>query len=756
MSIVMGFIVLCGLVLINVPIAIAIGAVALLGMVHDSGFVAIYNAALTLFDSATNFPLIAIPLFILAGGLMNTTSISRRLIDFCLALVGFIRGGLAMVNVTVSLFFAEISGSAVADVAATGSVLIPAMKKRGFSAHFSAAVTSSTASLAIIIPPSIPMILYGALSDTSVIQLFIAGVIPGLIGAALMFLICYRHAIKHGIPGEIAFSIKRLGETAREAGWALTLPIIILGGIFGGIVTATEGAGLAVVAALVIGGLIYRDLDIRTLYSALTGGVIQTATVMLLVATSAILGLYLTETELPQKLAKTITDVTTNPFLILIIINLMLFVLGMFLHGAAAIILTVPILLPLIHQVGIDPVHFGIILTLNIAVGQQTPPVASVLATSCAIAKTDIWRTTRANMPLIGVLFAVLFLATYVPGNPFDTRGDILPMSKPAIGIIPGDPNGIGPELIAKLLATPAIRKAEVLLVGDPQVFELGARQAGVSLDLSDSSTAGGGKFRVHEISTIKPHQVAPGQPGEAAGNSTIRQMDACLKLCKSGEISGFLFGPFNKEAMHLAGLGHSDELHYMAAKLGFDGYVCELNAMDELFTSRVTSHIALQDVAAHITEERILDAVHLLNRTMKAAGRNNPVISVAALNPHAGDGGNFGREEIDLITPAVKKAARLGVNADGPWPADTIFLRAKEGKTDAIVTMYHDQGQIAMKLMGFDRGITVQGGLPYPVVTPAHGTAFDIAGKGAADSGATLAAFDLLISLCSRSTQTQ
>lgn len=418
MSVLFGFIALFVLILLNVPIAVAIGLVAIVGMVVDNGFVSVYNAALTLFDGATNFPLIAIPLFILAGCLMNTTSISRRLIDFCLALVGFIRGGLAMVNVTVSLFFAEISGSAVADVAATGSVLIPAMKKRGFKPQFAAALTSSTASLAIIIPPSIPMILYGALSDTSIVQLFIAGVVPGLIGAGLMFLVCYRYALKYGIPKEVAFSLRNLARSGKEAGWALLLPVIILGGIFGGFVTATEGAGLAVVAALIIGTLIYRDLEISQLYDALMEGVTQTATVMLLVATSAVLGLHLTETELPQKLTMAVTQITTDPILVLMIINVMLFVLGMFLHGAAAIILTVPILMPLINQVGIDPVHFGIILTLNIALGQQTPPVASVLATSCAIAKTDIWSTTRANLPLIGVLLLVLLLVTYIPAIP--------------------------------------------------------------------------------------------------------------------------------------------------------------------------------------------------------------------------------------------------------------------------------------------------------------------------------------------------
>ena len=418
MSIFIGFIVLFALILVNVPIAVAIGLVAITGMVLDNGFVSVYNAALTLFDGATNFPLIAIPLFILAGCLMNTTSISRRLIDFCLALVGFIRGGLAMVTVTVSLFFAEISGSAVADVAATGSVLIPAMKKRGFTPQFSAALTSSTASLAIIIPPSIPMILYGALSDTSIVQLFIAGVIPGLIGASLMFLVCYRYALKYGIPKEVAFSLANLMRSGKEAGWALLLPVIILGGIFGGLVTATEGAGLAVVAALVIGVFIYRDLEMSQLHEALTEGVVQTATVMLLVATSAVLGLHLTETELPQKLTIAVTQITTDPILVLIIINIMLFALGLFLHGAAAILLTVPIFMPLVNQVGIDPVHFGIILTLNIALGQQTPPVASVLATSCAIAKTDIWSATRANIPLIGVLLFVLLLVSYVPAIP--------------------------------------------------------------------------------------------------------------------------------------------------------------------------------------------------------------------------------------------------------------------------------------------------------------------------------------------------
>ena len=252
---------LLALVLINVPIAVALGAVAVIGMVMSKGVDSIYNAALTMFDGATNFPLLAIPLFILAGALMNTTSISRRLINLTSALIGFVRGGLAMVNVGVSMFFAEISGSAVADVAAIGSVLIPAMKKRNYTPELSAAVTSSSASIAIIIPPSIAMIIYGALSDTSIVQLFVAGIIPGVLGGFSMMGLCYWYAVRYDLPREEAFSLSRLWVAFKEAGWALTLPVIILGGIFGGIVTATEGAGLAVVAALFIGGFIYREIN---------------------------------------------------------------------------------------------------------------------------------------------------------------------------------------------------------------------------------------------------------------------------------------------------------------------------------------------------------------------------------------------------------------------------------------------------------------------------------------------------------------
>jgi len=409
------FLCVVALVLINVPIAVALGIAAVAAILVAQGTTALPNVAITLFQGATSFPLIAIPLFILAGAIMNTSGISRRLIDFAYALLGSLRGALAQVNVLTSVFFAEISGSAVADVAATGSILIPAMKRRGYPAAFSAAVTSSSASLAIIIPPSIPMILYAVMAGTSVVQLFVAGIVPGLLAALFMMGLCYVYAVRYGWPVEEVFQLRKLGRAFLDAFWALTLPIIILGGIFGGIVTATEGAALAVVAALVIGLFIYRELDWGHLRAAIIEGGVQTGAVMLLVAASALLGLYLTEAQLPQTLAREIAGITTSPWLVLAMMNVFFLFIGMFLHSAAAIILVVPIVMPVVQAVGIDPVHFGVVVTLNLAIGQQTPPVASVLMITCSIAKANVWDVTRANVPFIGVLLATLLLVTYVP-----------------------------------------------------------------------------------------------------------------------------------------------------------------------------------------------------------------------------------------------------------------------------------------------------------------------------------------------------
>jgi C4-dicarboxylate transporter, DctM subunit len=403
------------LVLINVPIAVALGIAAIAAMLATQGAASLPNVPLTLYQGATSFPLIAIPLFILAGAIMNTSGISQKLMDFCTALLGWMKGALAQVNVLTSMFFAEISGSAVADIAATGPIIIPAMKARGYPGPFTAAVTSSTASLAIIIPPSIPMILYAVMAGASVVQLFVAGIVPGLLAGFTMMGLCHWYAVKHNWPVEEVFQWGKLWRAFKDAAWALTLPFIILGGIFGGIVTATEGAALAVVAALFVGGVVYRDLSWARLQRAIIEGTVQTGSVMLLVAASALLGLYLTEAQLPQNIAQAMVSITNEKWAVLAILNVFFLIIGMFLHSAAAIILVVPIVMPAVTAVGIDPVHFGIIVTLNLAIGQQTPPVASVLMLTCSIAKESVWDVTKANIPFIGVLLATLLLITYVP-----------------------------------------------------------------------------------------------------------------------------------------------------------------------------------------------------------------------------------------------------------------------------------------------------------------------------------------------------
>ena len=325
----------------------------------------------------------------------------------------------------------------------------------------------------------------------------------------------------------------------------------------------------------------------------------------------------------------------------------------------------------------------------------------------------------------------------------------------PKIGVIPGDPSGIGPELVARLLADDCAKDADILLIGDRHVFELGQSQASLGHEMTevDASTddwTATARFALHPMQTIEADEVRVGENTEASGRSTLRVLDQALEFVRAGVIDAIVFAPFNKASMHLAGIGHSDELHYMAEKLGVTNYISELNTLDGMWTSRVTSHIALKDVAATIDGDRIKEATHLIDNTLRRAGFERPRIAVAALNPHAGDGGNFGREEIEIIEPAVQELMKTQMAVVGPLPSDTVFLKVTRGEIDGVVTMYHDQGQIALKLLGFDRGVTVQGGLPVPVTTPAHGTAFDIAGQGTADVGATRAAFEIACTMVS------
>lgn len=411
------FVVLLALICINVPIAVALAVAAVVGLLVTEGVGSLVTVALDMYDGSTKFSLIAIPMFVLAGAIMNAGGITDRLINFVASLIGFVRGGLGMVNIGVSLFFAEISGSAVADVAALGSVMIPQMKKRGYSAPLAAAITSSSASLAIIIPPSIPMIVYGVSANASIEELFVAGIVPGLLGAAGLMSVAYAFACKYNLPTEDAFNTKRMKETFLDALPTFLLPVIILGGIFGGFVTATEAAGLAVVVALGL-GVYYGEVNLKRLKSAMIEGGIQTAVVMLLVAASVLMGGFLTRAQVPQEIAQSMMAMTDNTYVILLILNVFFLIIGFFLHSVAAIILVVPIVVPLIQLAGIDPVHFGLIVTLNLAIGQQTPPVASVLITSCSIAKANIWDVSKVNVFFVAVLLLVLMLCTYVPSVP--------------------------------------------------------------------------------------------------------------------------------------------------------------------------------------------------------------------------------------------------------------------------------------------------------------------------------------------------
>ena len=298
--------------------------------------------------------------------------------------------------------------------------------------------------------------------------------------------------------------------------------------------------------------------------------------------------------------------------------------------------------------------------------------------------------------------------------------------TKPRITLLLGDRNGIGPELIAKLLADPkTTQSASIEVLGDRGVLDQGIAAAGVTLDAA--------AFTVTPFTPVDDIETTPGRATEAAGKEMLALLAEGTRRVLEGKSDGVVFGPLNKEAMHKGGLAHEDEMRYLAHVLDYNGTVGELNVLGGLWTTRVTSHIPLKDVARHITVDSVYDAALFAHRTLASAGFERPRIAVAALNPHAGDGGNFGMEEIEVIAPAVDKAKAMQLAVEGPYPSDTVFVRARNGDFDAVVTMYHDQGQIAMKLMGFAEGVTVLGGLPVPVTTCGHGTGYDIVGQRSA-----------------------
>ena len=316
-----------------------------------------------------------------------------------------------------------------------------------------------------------------------------------------------------------------------------------------------------------------------------------------------------------------------------------------------------------------------------------------------------------------------------------------------------GDPAGISPELTAAVVALPEIRDAaDIVVIGDARVFRGGAADARVEPDVDWRETFDDLSMRARplfvDLHHLDPATITAGEATRAGGTFALANFRAALELAAARRVDAVCFTPFNKAAMRSAHPGYDDEIGYSAEVLGADGPASEFNILDELWNARVTSHIPLSAVAASLTREAIVDAIRLTDRSLRDADVASPRLAVAGLNPHAGDGGNFGREEIDIIGPAIADARSEGIDAEGPFPADTVFVRARKGAFDAVVTMYHDQGQIAMKLMGFDRGVTLLGGFPFPICTPAHGTAYDIARKGVANVGATRAAVLLAASM--------
>lgn len=315
---------------------------------------------------------------------------------------------------------------------------------------------------------------------------------------------------------------------------------------------------------------------------------------------------------------------------------------------------------------------------------------------------------------------------------------------RPIVALAMGDPAGISPELTARLLASSAVATAaRLLVIGDRRVLDRGARTAGTEVvvdAIGEGDIPGPEAARPAflDLGNLDPGEVEIGQPTPAGGIFATQNFAAALRFAKAGKVHAVCFTPFNKRAMRYAYPGYDDEIRFIADVIGFTGRAREFNVLDQIWNARVTSHMPLADVPRHITREAILAELELTFATLSRAGIAEPRVAVAGLNPHAGDGGSFGREEIEIIGPAIAEANRRGMAVEGPFPPDTVFLTALKHGFHVVLTMYHDQGQIAMKLMGFDRGVTMIGGLPFPVCTPAHGTAYDIAERGIADVGAS------------------
>lgn len=399
---------------LGVPIAYTLGMTGLVAIL-TVGTIKLEIVPLMVFNGATTYTLVAIPLFILMGQIMNHSSLAVRLIDFASAIVGFIRGGLAMTTVMAGMMMAAISGSSVADAAALGSVLIPQMEKRGYGKSLAVSSVSAAATLAAIIPPSTNLIMYAVIAGVSVTDVFIAGVIPGLcIGLGLMVVI-YIFALKMNLPVEQAFAIPNIVKQFKRAGLCLLLPLLVIGGIIFGFFTPTEAGAFGVVYALFLGVVVYRELSFKQLINALKAASRQTSVVLIMVSTSALLGWYVTQQQIPQQLAEFMLGISTNKYIILLMVNILILIAGMFLQAAPLIIMLVPMVAPLVAGVGVNLVQFGVIMGVALCIGQITPPVASVLMTTCGIGEISMEKTLNTLLPMIGVLILVLIIASVLP-----------------------------------------------------------------------------------------------------------------------------------------------------------------------------------------------------------------------------------------------------------------------------------------------------------------------------------------------------
>lgn len=403
------------LLLLTVPIGYAIGIASLITLVtcSDVPLTLISQNAVAGVDS---FPLLAIPFFMLAGNLMSGGGIAKRMINFFDMVFGIITGGLGMVATITCMFFAAISGSAVATTSAVGSFMIPEMKEKGYDEAFSASLVAAAGTIGVIIPPSVPFVIYGVCTSTSITDLFKAGLVPGISMGIALIITCYFVSKKNGYSGENRRrTLRQLGIAFKDAIWALLSPIIILGGIYSGKFTPTEAAVISVVYSLLIGRYIYKELDNESLYRAFKDTVIVNGSTTFMIGLSTAFAALLSLQQIPAKIANTLLGITSNGIILLLIINIFLLIVGCLIDNIPATIILAPILLPVVKSIGMSPITFGIMLTMNLAIGFVTPPYGIDLFVASSISGVSIERMFKPTLLLIGALLVVLMMVTYIP-----------------------------------------------------------------------------------------------------------------------------------------------------------------------------------------------------------------------------------------------------------------------------------------------------------------------------------------------------